>query len=57
MPPTHHRQWCIRLPVMQGVQRGAERHKIKLLVLPTIDAIEVLKRKPKDTNTILHVTC
>jgi len=45
-----------RLPVMQGV-REAERHKIKLLVLPTIDAIEVLKRQPKDTNAILHVTC
>jgi hypothetical protein len=46
-----------RLPVMQGVQREAERRKIKLLVLPTIDAIEVLQREPKDTNAILHVTC
>ncbi len=46
-----------RLRVMQGVQRKAERHKIKLLVLPTIEAIEVLKREPKDTNAILHVTC
>jgi hypothetical protein len=41
-----------RLPVMQGVQREAERHKIT-----TIDAIEVLKREPKDTDAILHVTC
>lgn len=46
-----------RLPVMQEVEREAERHKIKLLVLPTIDAVEVLKRDPKDTNAILHVTC
>ena len=46
-----------RLPVMQDVQREAERHKIKLLVLPTIEAIELLKREPKDTNAILHVTC
>src|ERR1700756_1700918 len=46
-----------RLPVMQGVQREAERRKVKLLVLPTIDAIEVLQREPKDTNAILHVTC
>jgi hypothetical protein len=46
-----------RLSVMQNVQREAERQKIKLLVLPTIDAIEVLKREPKDTNAILHVTC
>jgi hypothetical protein len=46
-----------RLRVMQEVQREAERHKIKLLVLPTIEAIEVLKREPRDTNAILHVTC
>ena len=46
-----------RLPVMQEVQREAERYKIKLLVLPTIAAIEVLKQNPKDTNAILHVTC
>jgi len=46
-----------RLPVMQDLQREAERHKIKLLVLPTIEAIEVLKRGPKDTNAVLHVTC
>jgi hypothetical protein len=46
-----------RLPVMQEVQREAEQHKIKLLVLPTIEAIEVLKRDPKNTNAILHVTC
>ena len=46
-----------RLPIMQEVRREAERHKIKLLVLPTLDAIEVLRRVPKDTNAILHVTC
>ena len=46
-----------RLPVMQEVLREAERRKIKLLVLPTIEAIEVLKRAPKDTNAILHLTC
>ncbi|PYX54059.1 MAG: hypothetical protein DMG76_23250 [Acidobacteria bacterium] len=46
-----------RLPVMQKVEREAGGHKIKLLVLPTIDAVEVLKRDPKDTNAILHVTC
>src|SRR5436309_14740198 len=37
-----------RLPVMQDVQREAERHEIKLLVLPTTEAIEVLRREPKD---------
>ena len=45
------------LPVMREVEREAERHKIKLVVLPTKEAIEVLKREPKDTNAILHVTC
>ena len=46
-----------RLPVMQDVRREAERHEIKLLVLPTTEAIEVLRREPKDTNAIRHVTC
>jgi hypothetical protein len=46
-----------KLPVMQEVRREAERLKIKLLALPTIEAIEVLKKDPKDTNAILHVTC
>jgi hypothetical protein len=46
-----------RLPVMQEVRREAERLKIKLLILPTIEAIEMLNQNPKDTNAILHVTC
>src|SRR6266571_4415494 len=46
-----------RLPVMQEVLDKAERKKIKLLILPTIEAIEVLNRNQKDTNAILHVTC
>jgi hypothetical protein len=46
-----------RLPVMEELESEAERHKIKLLVLPTTEAIEVLKQNPKDTNAILHVTC
>ena len=46
-----------RLPVMQEVQREAERHKVKLLILPTIKAIEALQQDPEDTNAILHVTC
>jgi hypothetical protein len=46
-----------RLPVMPGVQREAGRHRIKLLVLPTTEAIEVLNQAPKNTNAILHVTC
>jgi hypothetical protein len=45
-----------RLPVIEKVEREGGRHKIKLLVLPTIAAVEGLQRGPKDTNTILHVT-
>ena len=45
------------LPVMKEVQVEAKRRKIKLLILPTTQAIEVLKQKPADTNAILHVTC
>jgi hypothetical protein len=46
-----------RLPVMKEVRREAERHGVKLLILPTVQAIEVLQRDPNDTNAILHVTC
>ena len=46
-----------RLPVMQEVQREAKRLKIKLLVLPTAEAIKVLEQDLKDTNAILHMTC
>lgn len=45
------------LPVMPEVKREAQRRKIKLLILPTVDAIEELKQKPDETNAILHVTC
>ena len=46
-----------RLPVMEEVRSEAARKKIKLLILPTLDAIEELNQGPKDTNAILHVTC
>ncbi|HVX65475.1 MAG TPA: MTH938/NDUFAF3 family protein [Bryobacteraceae bacterium] len=45
------------LPVMDEVEREAARRKIKLLILPTLKAIEELKQHPRDTNAILHVTC
>lgn len=45
------------LPVMEEVKREAKRRKIKLLILPTVEAIEELKQRPHDTNAILHVTC
>src|SRR6266852_7468985 len=45
------------LPVMKEVKLEAERRKIELLILPTAQAIEVLKQEPGDTNAVLHVTC
>jgi hypothetical protein len=45
------------LPVMEEVKHEAKRRKIKLLVLPTKQAIEELKQKPDGANAVLHVTC
>ena len=45
------------LPVMKEVKLEAKRRKIELLILPTVQAIEVLKHKPAGTNAVLHVTC
>ena len=45
------------VPVMKEVKREAKRRKIKLLILPTKEAIKELKQHPGDTNAILHVTC
>jgi hypothetical protein len=46
-----------KLPVMEDVRREAERRGIKLLMLPSLQAIEVLNQNKKDTNAILHITC
>ena len=45
------------LPVMDEVKAEAKRRRVQLLMLPTAEAIEVLKRNPKQTNAILHVRC
>src|SRR5438105_14144683 len=45
------------LPVMDEVKREAKRRKIKLVILPTKEAIRELKQDPTATNAILHVTC
>jgi hypothetical protein len=60
--PWHCRRLVIgtgtgALPVMDEVQREAERRKIELVVVPTARAIELLKQQSADTNAILHVTC
>src|SRR5208282_5464092 len=46
-----------RLPVMKDVKLEAERRKVELLIVPTKEAIEALKRGIEDTNAILHITC
>jgi hypothetical protein len=46
-----------RLPVMDDVKREAKDRGVKLLMLPTAKAIKVLKRHPKNTNAVLHITC
>lgn len=45
------------LTVMKEVKREAERRDVELLTRPTPAAIEILKKQPRDTNAILHVTC
>ena len=45
------------LPVMKEVEQEAKRRKIKLLILPTVEAIEELKQHSRDMNAILHITC
>ena len=45
------------LPVMTDAKREAKRRKLQLLVLPTSEAIKVLRDEHSETNAILHVTC
>ncbi len=45
------------LPVMDAVKDEAKRRGVKLLILPTTQAIAELERHPGDTNAILHLTC
>jgi hypothetical protein len=45
------------LPIMDEVKHEAKRRKIELLVLPTVQAVEAIKKNPGETNAILHVTC
>jgi hypothetical protein len=45
------------LPVMKEVKREARRRRVELLIRPTVQAIEVLRKGSDATNAILHVTC
>jgi hypothetical protein len=42
---------------MKDIKLEAERRKIKLLILPTAEAIEELEKNADQTNAILHMTC
>jgi hypothetical protein len=42
---------------MKEVKREVTRRKIKLLILPTAEAIKVLRKASDETNAILHLTC
>src|SRR4029079_19718635 len=42
------------LPVMDAVRRAAKSRHVELLMLPTVEAIEELRKNPQDTNAILH---
>ncbi len=45
------------LPVMEEVRREAARRKVKLLTVPTAEAIRILDEDSENTNAILHLTC
>jgi hypothetical protein len=45
------------LPVMDEVKCEAKRRKVELIILPTVEAMELLNQRAKNTNAILHVTC
>jgi hypothetical protein len=45
------------LPVMDEVKKEAKRRHVQLLMLPTVKAIDELRKNPEETNAILHVTC
>ena len=47
-----------QLPVTPDVHEEARRRRVRLIVLPTAEACELLDEcKPKDVRAILHVTC
>jgi len=45
------------LPVMEQVKNEARRREIRLFIMPTAHAIELLRKHPTDTNAVLHITC
>ena len=51
------RHWCGALPVMDQVKQEARHREIKLFIVPTARAIDLLRHQPADINAVLHITC
>lgn len=45
------------LPVMVEVEMEAARRGVQLVRLPTLDAIDYLRRDGAQSNALLHLTC
>ena len=45
------------LPIMKEVEREADERGVKLVVVPTAEAIDQLNESKRRTNAILHITC
>jgi hypothetical protein len=45
------------LPITDEVAQEAERRRVELVVLPTADAVDLLRCRQDRTNAILHLTC
>ncbi len=45
------------LPVMDEVEAEARSRGVKLVAVPTTEAIAMLRKGAQDTNAILHITC
>ena len=56
-PPRDRHRRGGSLPVMPEVEEEARRREVKLVVVPTAQAIDALNKGMKDTNAVLHLTC
>jgi hypothetical protein len=45
------------LPLTDDIEEEATRRGVRVVALPTHEAIQELERSPADTNAILHLTC
>ena len=42
---------------MEAVKRETARREIELVILPTAEAMQALRKRSAGTNAILHVPC